>query len=243
MRTVRWLAWSVGALFLIGTALHLVDLLNLYVTPPDTSTATNMVEQRLASYDYRVAIWPVFFLSHLSFSAGFVVLTGLGFALASWLGSDDGRRVAIATSVGVAGILGAAGMLIIIGAAQATVDISYCDCGFRDTEIVSQIWAQMIAEGAASWLIIGASVLAAVGMIAVSSAFRDAISESLRIVAWVTAIGLIAAAVVPQFSIGPEELALWLPVIVSGVLVPVWTIWLGATLRAPSHSEAEPEAV
>ena len=242
MRTVRWLAWSVGVLFLIGTALQLVDALNLYATPPDTSNAASMVDARLASYDYRVAIWPVFFLSNLSFGVAFVALTGLGFALASWLASGDPRRVAIATSAGVAGILGAVGQLILIGATKATIDVSYCDCGFKETEIVSQIWAQMLANGAAFWLINGASVLAAVGIFAVSSAFEDQISAPLKIVGWVTAIGLIAAVVVPQFSIGPEELALWLQVVVSGVLVPIWAIWLGASLRADAGSGAEPEA-
>ena len=48
MRPVRWLAWTVGVLFLIGTALQLVDTLNLYVTPPDTGAAS-MVQQRLTS--------------------------------------------------------------------------------------------------------------------------------------------------------------------------------------------------
>lgn len=237
MRTIRWLAWSAGILFLIGTALHLVDVLNLYVTPPDLANVANMVEGRLASFDYRVAIWPVFFLSNLSFALGFVALTGLGFALASWLGSGDQRGVAIATSVGVAGILGAVGQLIIIGAAKATVDIAYCDCGFRDTEIVSQIWAQMIAEGAAFWLINGASVLAAAGIVAVMSAFRDEIPATLNILGWVTAVGLIAAVVIPEVSFGPEELALWLQV-VPGVLVPLWVIWLGLTLAPRGAGEA-----
>src|SRR5512141_1318861 len=74
MRAVRWLAWSVGVLFLIGAALQLVDILNLYATPPDTGAA-NMVEQRLAVQGYRVAIWPIFFLNNLSFGIGFVALT------------------------------------------------------------------------------------------------------------------------------------------------------------------------
>ena len=35
MRAVRWLALSIGILFLVGTALQLVDTFNLYVSPPD----------------------------------------------------------------------------------------------------------------------------------------------------------------------------------------------------------------
>ena len=35
MRLVRWLAWSVGVLFLIGAVLQLGDYFNLFTTPPD----------------------------------------------------------------------------------------------------------------------------------------------------------------------------------------------------------------
>jgi hypothetical protein len=240
MRLVRWLALSVGVLFLLGTLLQLVDFLNLYAAPPEPPRET-MVENRLASYDYRVKIWPIFFLGNLSFGIAFVIISGLGLALASWLANGSSRRIGIATTFGVGGVLGAAGQLIIIGAAKATIDIQYCDCGFRDTEIVSQIWAQMIAEGAAFWLINAASVLAAIGIVAVGSAFRDAIPASLGMVGWLTAIGLVAAVLVPQFSIGPEELAFWLQVVVSGVLVPAWAIWLGLSLGATAGDLA-PEA-
>jgi hypothetical protein len=230
MRTVRWLAWSVGILFLIGTVLQLVDFLNLYATPPDTSNAGTMVEQRLASQDYRVAIWPIFFLSNLSFGVAFVALAGLGPGLASWLASSDPRRIIIPTSLGIAGVLGAVAQLIVIGAAQVTVDIAYCDCGFKETEIVSQIWGQMLVEGASNWLLNGALVLAGIGVLAVDSSLRDRMPPAWDIVSWLTAIVSIAAVVVGVLRLG-EELGLYLLLFVSGVLVPIWAIWLGASLR------------
>ena len=238
MGTVRWLAWAVGILFVVGTAMQLVDFFNLYATPPELPDAETMVDVRLGIFEYRQAIWPVFFLINLSFGLGFVALTGLGFALASWLASGDPRRVSIATTFGVGGILGAAGALIIIGAAKATIDIQYCDCGFRDTEIVSQIWGQMIVEGGAFWLVNGGSALAALGIVVVGSAFRDDMPSTLGIVGWVTAIGLIASIVVPQMALGPEELGFWLQIVVSGVLVPIWAIWLGRALAPRGAAEA-----
>ena len=147
MTPVRWLAWTVGVLFLIGTALQLVDTLNLYVTPPDAG-ASSMVAQRLASQDYRVAIWPIFALNNLSFGIAFVAISGLGFALAALLATGDTRRITLVTTLGIGGILGAVGQLILLGATQVTIDIAYCDCGFKETEIVAQIWAQMLANGA-----------------------------------------------------------------------------------------------
>ena len=239
MRTIRWLAWSIGILFLVGTAFQLVDLLNLYATPPPPSDALNMVEQRLAVQDYRVAIWPVFFLANLSIGVGFIALTGLGLALASRLARADQRGIVIATSLGVAGILGAVAQFMVIGAAQATIDIAYCDCGFKDTEIVSQIWGQMLIEGASNWLTNGAGVLAAIGILAVDAAFRDRLPSAWRIVSWLTAIGLIATVVVGVVGFG-GDLGLYLLLLVSGVLVPIWTIWLGASLR--EGLDAGPEA-
>jgi hypothetical protein len=238
MRTVRWLAWSVGILFLIGTVLQLVDFLNLYATPPDTSNAGTMVEQRLASQDYRIAIWPIFFLSNLSFGVAFVALAGLGLGLASWLASSDPRRIIIPTSLGIAGVLGAVAQLILIGATQVTIDITYCDCGFKETEIVSQIWAQMLAEGASNWLVNGALVLAGIGVLAVDASFRDRMPPAWDILSWLTAIGSIAAVAVGVLRLG-EELGLYLLLFVSGVLVPIWAIWLGASLRGGPESELE----
>ena len=236
MRTVRWLALSVGILFLLGTALQLVDLLNLYATPPEPSGPLNMVEQRLAGQAYRVAIWPIFFLGNLSFGIAFVGIAGLGLALASWLASGDPRRIVIPTAFGVAGVLGAVAQLMLIGAAQVTVDTPYCDCGFKETEIVAQIWGQMLVEGASNWLLNGALVLAAIGVLAVDVAFRGRMPAAWDIVSWLTAIVSIAFVVVGVFELG-YELGRYLLLFLSGILVPVWTIWLGLSLRRDPDSE------
>jgi hypothetical protein len=236
MTPVRWLAWTVGALFLIGTALQLVDTLNLYVTPPDTG-ASSMVGQRLASQDYRIAIWPVFALNNLSFGIAFVAITGLGLALAALLATGDTRRIAIMTTVGIAGILGAVGQLILLGATQVTIDIAYCDCGFKETEIVAQIWAQMLANGASQALVDAASILAAIGIFVIASTFRRDMPGAWEIWSWVTATALIVGFFIRFLSLGNEDLGLILFVVVSGVLVPVWAFWLGWSFRGGHAAE------
>jgi len=240
MRILRWLAWSVGILFLIGTALHLVDLLNLYATPPPGPPA-NMVEGRLAAQDYRVAIWPVFALGNLAFALGFVALAGLGLALAARLARGHSGRIPIQTTFVVGGILGAVGQLMIIGAAQVTVDQPYCDCGFKDTEIVSQIWGQMLIEGSSQWLINTAAVLAAIGIVAVDVAFRRRMPAGWDILSWLTALGLIATVVVALLDLG-NDVGDYLLALVTGVLVPIWTIWLGASLPDATDSVVPVEA-
>jgi hypothetical protein len=236
MRTLRWLAWSIGVLFLVGTALQLVDFLNLYATPPPPAPL-NMVEQRLAAQDYRMTIWPVFAFGNFAFALGFIALAGLGLALASKLGSGDAQRIVIPTSFGVGGVLGAVGQLILIGAAQVTVDLAYCDCGFKNEEIVSQIWGQMLIEGGTQWLVNAASVLAAIGIVGVDVAFRRRMPAAWDIVSWLTAIGLIATVVVGFINV-EGDLPFYLQVLVAGILVPVWAIWLGASLRPNPDPDA-----
>ena len=239
MRLVRWLAWSVGLLFLVGTALQLVDFFDLYTTPPDIPESLNMVERRLAIQDYRVAIWPVFLLSNLATGVGFMAVTALGLALSGHVGRDDSRRVGIAAGLGMAGIFGAVAQLLVIGAAQPTIDSAYCDCGFKETEIVSQIWGQQLIESASRWLTDAAGVLAAIGVVAAGTAFRDRMPASWNFFSWLTAIGLVAAVAIPFLQISPE-LDMWVLVAVAGVIVPIWAVWLGATLRAGHELETDP---
>jgi hypothetical protein len=238
MRTLRWLALAVGVLFLIGALLRLVDMQNLWATPP-SQPAANMVEGRLAAQDYRMAIWPIYMLTNLAFAIGFVALVGLGIALASRLQSGDTRRIGILTSFAVGGVLGAVGQLMIIGAAQVTVQQAYCDCGFKDTEIVSQIWGQMLIEGSSQWLVNAAAVLAAIGIVAVDLAFRRRMPAGWDIASWLTVIGLIATVVVGFFSLGGDDLGLYLLLFVTGILVPIWAIWLGLSWRDEDRSEPE----
>jgi len=236
MRLVRWLAWSVGVLFLVGTLLQLVDFFNLYTTPPDVPESLNMVEFRLAIQDYRVAVWPIFLLSNLANGIGFMAVAALGLAIAAQLATDSPHRVGIAAGLGMAGILGAVAQLLVIGVTQPTIDGAYCDCGFKETEIVSQIWGQQLAESASRWLTNAALVLAAIGVAAAGTAFRDRMPASWNIFSWLTAIGLIAAAAIPFLRINPE-LDFWVLAGVAGLLVPIWAIWLGASLRPDGELE------
>jgi hypothetical protein len=230
MRLVRWLAWSVGVLFLIGAVLQLGDYFNLFTTPPDIPESLNMVDFRLAVQEYRVASWPIFLLSNLATGVGFMVVTALGLALAGYTASGSPHRVGIAAGLGMAGILGAVAQLLIIGVTQPTIDSAYCDCGFKEIEIVAQIWGQQLAESASRWLTNAALVLAAIGVASAGTAFRDRMPASWNIFSWLTAIGLLVAVGIPFLQINPD-LDLWVLAIVAGVMVPIWAIWLGASFR------------
>jgi hypothetical protein len=96
----------------------------------------------------------------------------------------------------------------------------------------------MLANGASEWLVNGAAVLGGIGVLAVDAAFRRRMPAAWDIVSWLTAAGLIVTVVVGVFRLG-YELGLYLLLIVSGVLVPIWAIWLGTSLRARPGSEPD----
>jgi hypothetical protein len=238
MRLVRWLGWSVGLLFLAGTLLRLVDYFNLFTSPPNLPETLNMVERRLAVQGYRLTIWPIFGLSNLAIGVGFMTAGALGLELSGRVARSRPIWLAIVVGLGMAGILGAVAHLMIIGAAQPTIESAYCDCGFKETEIVSQIWAQQLIESAGHWLENAALVLGAIGVAAVGTAFRDRMPPLWNVVSWLTAIGLLAAALIPFLGIS-EDVDFWVAMIVAGLIVPIWAIWLGTSFPARDEPESE----
>ena len=138
----------------------------------------------------------------------------------------------------MAGIFGAVAALLIIGVTQPTIDNAYCDCGFKDTEIVSQIWGQQLAESASQWLTNAALVLAAIGVAATGTAFRNRMPTSWNIFSWITAIAMVAAMAIPFLHINPD-IDLWVLAAVAGVIVPIWALWLGASLQAGDDLKTE----
>jgi hypothetical protein len=222
------LSWVVAIAFILGTALVYVDRLNLFATPPDLGPA-NMVDQRLGSADYRRAIWPVFFWTNLLFAIGFAAAVAFAWAVSSRSGVARGLPIfaALATTGGITATVAS---IIPIGAADASVWLGYCDCGFKETEIVSQIWAQMIAQDIGTWLNRVASIVLALGLIAFVREAPALLTSSLRTWTYLTAIALVIVpllGIVQRTDPAAEEL---LSAIIGLVLVPVWAVWLGRSV-------------
>src|SRR5258706_11894318 len=109
MPMVRTLCWIL-AVFLFGaTVLHFVDQLNLYAVPPTLPESSNMVERALGSFDYKQAIWPIFFGSNLLFGLGLLTLVPLAFVIGARVPRTDDRRSILTSTLAAAGLLGAAG--------------------------------------------------------------------------------------------------------------------------------------
>ena len=158
-------SWVVAVSFFLAVILQFVDRLNLVATPPAVSDAANMVERSIATADYRQAIWPVYLWTNLLFAIGFVALVAFAAAAVGAVG----RRLAVFAALAtVGGVVGAIASVIPIGSVDGAVWLGYCDCGFKDQEIVSQIWATMVAQDISGWLLRAAAVTLAFGVVALT---------------------------------------------------------------------------
>jgi hypothetical protein len=236
MSVIRTLAWGLAGLFVAATVVHLADQLNLFVQPPNLPESTNLVDRVLASINYRHDVWPSYFGANLLLALAFVALTGLGFALAARIPASDERRAVLAAALVVGGILGAVGQLILIGSVKASIDIPYCDCGFKQQEIVSQVWALMVTQGAQEWLVNGALLLGAIGIAVAGNVFGSGLMPER----WTWLSWGISALVILSLVLGFADLfgdvQTVLTGLLTGILIPIWAIWLG--LRFEGQREA-----
>jgi hypothetical protein len=226
---VSLLAWIVAIAFVAGSALILLDQFNLFATPPELPEDTNLVDRMLGIAAYRQAIWPVFLWEHILFAAGFVAAVALAWSIAAAGGGT--RTLPIFTAlVTTGGIIAAIASLIPLGAVEASVWQLYCDCGFKDTEIVAGVWAQQVSEAVGFWLNRGASIVLAVALVALVREGRTLIGPALRTWTYLTALALVV-----QPLLGITEIARdpaieeWVSLLAGAVLVPVWAVWLGRT--------------
>jgi hypothetical protein len=230
---VTLLSWIVAVAFILASLLVLVDRLNLYATPPTLPESSNLVDRMLGSSGYRQAIWPVFLWTNLLFAIGFVAAVAFAGAVASASGMAGGLTT-FRTLTTTGGIIAAIASVIPIGAVQASVWQQYCDCGFKETEIVAGLWAQTVTQDIGFWLNRVASVILAVALIALVRDGRALISPMLRTWTYLTAIALILwpiLGVVERTDPAAEE---FLTLLAGAVLVPVWAVWLARSIDSPS---------
>jgi hypothetical protein len=227
---VTLFSWVVAIAFILATLLQLADQFNLVATPPDLPNS-NMVDRTLESSAYFHAIWPVFLWTNLLFGIGFLAAIAFAFNVASAARVPGG----LPTFKGLAaagGVIAAISSIIPIGAAEATVFVQYCDCGFKDTEIVSQLWAQMVAEDIANWFQRVAVVVLAISLIALVREASGLITPSLRSWTYITAIALILAPVLATTELLTPDQVNLLSAVSAAVLIPVWAVWLGRLVDA-----------
>ena len=232
---LRILAAAVGLLFLAGTVFQLLDRFDLIAQPPAGLDAANLVDRRLALVPYRQAIWPVFLLENGLIALGFLALTGVGIALARRVSRTDDRGTVVLWTLVTAGLLGGVGQLVLLGGVKATIDIAYCDCGFKEQEVVSQIWAQMVVEGAGEFVVKVAALFAAAGVVVAARLYGGrSMPDGWALLSYLLAAVVVLTAILAFVGLDSLfDVARWLTTLLTGVLIPVWALWLAARFSEP----------
>lgn len=231
---VSLLSWVVAGAFILGSVLILVDRFNLFATPPDTEFP-NLIDRLNGTAAYRQAIWPVFLWTNLLFAIGFAAAVAFAFSFAA-AGRVAGGLPAFKSLAATGGIIAAIASVVPIGAVNASVWQLYCDCGFKDQELVAQFSAQMVTEDIGAWLGRFASVVLAVALVALTREAGALLSPSLRTWTYLTAIALVLIPFLGASEITRDPLQEELVSLATSiVLVPVWALWLGRTVdEAPA---------
>lgn len=230
---LRPVARIMAVCFVVATVLFVGLALDVFVAPPNLPDAQNLVENILASLDHRAAIWPYDLVSSLLFATALALLVPFARILGAGAG-EDGRSVLFVWGIGTAGVIGLVGQLIYIGARQVTVDIPYCDCGFKEQEVISQLWAMNLAQGAQSWLLNGTMVLAAIGVLVAGTVFGSGrMPSGLRTLGYALALVLVLSVVVGFLPVDAMIGSL-LTALAAGILLPAWAVWAGERLGAPA---------
>ena len=235
---LRTLCWILAGLLVVATVLQFVDQLNLYAQPPLLSESANMVEHQLGTADYRAKIWPIFFGSHFLFALALLLVVPLAYVLGARLPRTEDRRLIMTSTLAAGALIGAIGELILIGAVQPTVGLAYCDCGFKEQEVVSQIWGVMLIEGAYRWLLNGTALVLSVGFWMAGTLLRSrGMTEAWEWLSRGIAVAFVVPVVLSILETG-DEFANLLAALVTGILVPVWAIWLGRNLGGSTVLDA-----
>lgn len=230
---VTLLSWIVAIAFVLATVLLFIDRLNLVATPPDLPDG-NLVDRVLGGADYRQAIWPVFLWTNLLFGLGFAASVAFAFSVAA-------ARAGLGTFLGLTatgGIIAAIASIIPIGAVNAGVWLQYCDCGFKETEIVSQVWAQMVALDISTWLNRLASIALAAGLVALARDAGSLLSSNVRTLTYILAVALVLVPFLGITELTEPTVEELVSALIGLVLVPLWAVSLGRSVEAAERRAA-----
>ncbi|HYK94754.1 MAG TPA: hypothetical protein VE011_02655 [Candidatus Dormibacteraeota bacterium] len=225
------IAWVLAGAFFIGAVLFLLDRLNVVATPPTLPDTANLVDRIVGSYAYRSAIWPVFLGTNVLFAIGFAAIVPFaGMLGAASHAAGVGRWSAVGLLV-VGGVLGALASLMIAGAVAVTIEVPYCDCGFKETEVVSQSWALNLFTGAHDWLVRGAWLSSGLGLLAAVPLLPSKASANLRFMTQLTGLAAVLAVAIQLLGV-LDALNDVLTGLSAGILVPIWAVWTARTVSA-----------
>lgn len=234
MRSIEWpslaraLAWITALAFVAATVIFLLLSLDVFGAPPEPGEV--FLDSILADFEWEQTIWPLEFAGTALFAVAFLGLAALGPVLSRLADETDARRGLVSFAFLSAGVLGATSQLIWLGARPVATSPQYCDCGLLAEEIMSRLMALNIVTAMQAALISGALVASAVGLLVAGSLGRAAGMPGPW--QWLAAVGALISLVgagLPWANVYPLDLIV--VVLVAGIIVPIWLLWLAARAR------------
>jgi hypothetical protein len=224
---LRPLAWVIAASLFVATLLAVGLNLDLFAKPPALPESHDLVQNLSGSVDDRHVLAPFAVGSDLLFAVALILLVPFGALIAR--ASKDGRLSLVPWLFAVGGVLGATSQLLQAGAISAA-DMGYCDCGFKTEELISQMWALNVIGSGGAFLTNASLLLIAGGIVLAALALgAERMPATWRSLSWLAAAASVAAVVVSVLPLDPIVGTAILG-IGAGVLVPVWTLWIGQRL-------------
>ena len=161
--TVKVIVGLLVAAWLRGSSCCLVQMFELTGTfPAETGVFTDDIN---AGNEFISSHYPLEFAQDALFALGFAAIGLLGLLLARLVAPGDSRGPILSGTLMLAGGLGVAAQLVLIGAEPVATSPQYCDCGLLEEELMSRLMAFNIVQGIETWLTNGAIIAAAVGVV------------------------------------------------------------------------------
>ena len=213
----------VGALLRIGMEFGLFGGLT---EPP----SEDFVDRILTIYADVTNRWPIEFTALIAFAIAFAGLAALGPVLGRLASPADARGGFVMVAFLGLGGMGLASQLLQIGAMPFLTSPELCECGLREHEIMAREVVINTIFGVQLWLVVGALVLAVPGLILAGSLGVEAgMPPAWRWLSLLIALASLVLAVLAVLEAYPYDLAVL--ALSSGVLFPIWAIWLGTRAR------------
>jgi hypothetical protein len=220
---VRVLALLVTAFFVAAAVLQAMLAFNVLGAPPAEKPA--FIDKIFDSFRWEHDRWPVEGAATVLFALGFVAFAGLGMLLARLADQADARRALATGSFAAAGVIGVVSQLFWLGVKPIATNPEYCECGFRQEEIMSRLMILGVAGPIQTWMVMGAIILSSIGVVLVARLARSAgMPQAWVWLSYAIAVLSLVASVLGALGLYPfDQLAI---LIVAAILVPVWALWL-----------------
>jgi hypothetical protein len=227
--TVRALSLLVAAFFFVSAVL--LAVLALELTGPPPFGGVDFIDETIKVFGWEQSRWPIDFAGSLLVALGFMALGGVGVLLARVADVTDARRSLVAAAMVLGATLGTSSQLLWIGVKPVATSPQYCDCGFRAEEIMSRLMTLNVADSVQGWLINGAIVAIAIGVLMATRLVRRAgISRGWVGISYLLVVVAVLVPVLGELGAYPYDLISLL--VLTALLIPVWALWLA--IEAPN---------